>query len=87
MNRHLRAGWKTARVGLGISAFSIFSEGFGVVVFGDAPEWGLTLIVAALMTVLFGVGGVLYGAWMGTIGGIYATKTRREEFAAVPGKR
>ena len=61
MNRHLHAGWKTARVGLALGVFSIFSEGFGVVVFGDAPEWTETLIVTVGMPLLLGIGGVLYG--------------------------
>jgi len=135
MNPHLHAGWKTARVGLALGVFSIFSEGFGVVVFGDAPEWTETLIVTVGMPLLLGIGGVLYGiilpafarrrtasiwastfagiaagvatmtlfaapffvaepatgalmlgigALVGTIGGIYATKTRRTGSAAAP---
>lgn len=60
MNQHLRTAGRMARVGLYVGVFMLLSEAVDIWIRGEDPDWQNTLINAAIMLVLFALGGAVY---------------------------
>jgi hypothetical protein len=61
MNHLLRHVLGGARLGLYASVLAVANDLVGHWLFGDVLRWRATLLSAALMPVIFGVGGGIYG--------------------------